>query len=73
MRLYTDRKAIVTLKHFRFTHGHYLILCQMQADQTLCNCLVEIEDEPDKHSFVPVHALDLEDFRMASLLNLPCS
>lgn len=69
----TDKKRIVTLKHFRFNHTHYLILCQMQSDQTLCNALLEIEGEPAQRQFVPVHTLDLEDFYKSSLLNLPCS
>lgn len=66
-------RSIVTLKHFRFNHTHYLILCQMQSDQTMCNALLEIEGKPTERQFVPVHALDLEDFYKSSLLNLPCS
>lgn len=76
MRLATHDGTIVTLKLFRFTHAHYLILCHMQADSTLCNCLIEIEGDgsmAEFHKFIPVHRLDLEDFMKASLLNLPLS
>jgi hypothetical protein len=74
MRVYTFDKKLITLKHFRFSHTHFLILAQMQADQTLCNCLLETESaEPSKCTFVVCHALDLEDFHSISRLNLPDS
>lgn len=73
MRVSTTDKRIVRLKHFRFTHDHFAILCHMQADQTLCNCLMEIEVE--NHTtlrlFVPCHQLVLDDFSQVSLLNIP--
>lgn len=69
MRVYTSDNRIVQLKHFRFSHAHFLILMQMQSDQTLCNCLLEIEGNERK--FIPVHKLSLDDFKIISHLNLP--
>jgi hypothetical protein len=71
MRVMTTEKKIVKLKHFRFCHEHFDILVKMQSDQTLCNCLMEIEAQGHltMRLFMPLHQLVLDDFRQLSLYN----
>ena len=58
MRVFTNRKQIVDLKHFRYCTGHYHILLELQQETP--NMLLELCGH-DARTFVPIHQLDLDD------------
>ena len=58
MRVYTSRKTIVDLKHFRYCAKHYGMLLTLQQETP--NLMLEVNDL-ERRSFIPIHQLDLDD------------
>ena len=58
MRVYTSRKTIVDLKHFRYCAKHYGMLLTLQQETP--NLMLEVNDL-ERRSFIPIHQLDLEE------------
>jgi hypothetical protein len=58
--------VIVQLKHFKFCYLHYAMLLQLQKEAP--NAVVEIE--APVRTYIPIHTLDLENYRELSVLNV---
>lgn len=72
MRVPTHENRIITLLHFTLSYNDYHLLLTLQ--QLHPNVLLEIESQdPSKKQFVPMHVLDLEDYKTLSLYNPPGS
>jgi hypothetical protein len=62
MRVYTTRKTIVDLKHFRYCSKHYRMLLTLQQEAP--NMMLELKQPFSGQSAtgaIPIHQLDLED------------
>ena len=66
MRVHTQRRDIVDIKHFRYCARHYGMLVALQ--QELPNLLLEIDGNA-KRAFIPIHQLDFEDQSAVIALN----
>jgi hypothetical protein len=58
MRVRTQRKDIVDIKHFRYCTKHYGLLVWLQNETP--NLLLEVNGGMER-SFIPIHQLDFED------------
>jgi hypothetical protein len=58
MRVYTTRRTIVDLKHFRYCSKHYRMLLTLQQEAP--NLMLEV-NTPDRSALIPIHQIDLED------------
>ena len=58
MRVYTYKKTIVDIRHFRFCSKHYQLLLTLQREMP--NMLLE-SAAADGQKFIPIHTLNLED------------
>lgn len=63
-----EKKTIVKLKHFRFCHSHFILLCGLQHETP--NLPLEIDGNGFSRQFVPVHSIDLDIFQQLSLYNI---
>jgi hypothetical protein len=66
MRVFTTKKSIVDLKHFRYCAKHYDMLLTLQQETP--NLMLEVNQQ-NQRAFVPIHQLDLDDPRSVSGLN----
>lgn len=57
MKVYTNNKRIVDLKHFRYCSKHYRMLVNLQQEAP--NLMLEL-NTPER-SFIPIHQVDFED------------
>lgn len=58
MRVYTTRRTIVDLKHFRYCSKHYSMLLTLQQEAP--NLMLEVGNA-GKQALIPIHQIDLED------------